>query len=61
MLLLRETQINSPNFKYLNKGLIAVLAPLTFSKLQFWPPKKKTTKPPPQFCIYGSFGPQGQF
>jgi len=29
--------------------------------LRFWPPKTKTTKPPPKFCICGSFGPQGQF
>ena len=35
-------------------------SPLTFPKLQFWPPKKKTTKPPPNFCNCSSFGPQGQ-
>jgi len=42
-------------------GLITVLTPLTFTKLRFWPPKKKTTKRPPKFCICGSFGPQCQF
>jgi len=34
-------------------------SPITFSELQFWPPKeKKTTKQPPKFCNCSSFGPQ---
>ena len=32
---------------------------LTFSKLRFLPPKKKTTKQPPKFCTCGSFDSQG--
>ena len=35
-------------------------SPLTFPKLRFWPPKKKTTKQPPKFCNCSSFGPQGK-
>jgi len=35
-------------------------SPLTFPKLRFWPPKKKTTKLPSKFCNCRSFGPQGQ-
>jgi len=35
-------------------------SPLTFSKLRFWPPKKKTTKQPPKFCNCSSFGPPRQ-
>jgi len=31
--------------------------PLTFTKLRFWPPKKKTTKLPPKFCNCSSFAP----
>jgi len=30
---------------------------LTFTKLRFWPPKKKTTKPLHKFCNCSSFGP----
>jgi len=35
--------------------------PLTFTKLRFWPPKKKNYKMPPKFCNSSSFGPQDQF
>ena len=35
-------------------------SPITFSKLRFWPSKKKTTKPPPKFCNCSSFGPPRQ-
>jgi len=34
---------------------------LTFSKLRFWPLRKKTTKQPPKFCNCSSFGPQGWY
>jgi len=33
---------------------------LTFLKLRFWPPKKKTTKQPLKFCNCSSFGPPRQ-
>jgi len=33
---------------------------LTFTKLRFWPLRKKLQNGPPKFCIYSSFGPQGQ-
>jgi len=41
----------------LNKWLNSSFSPLTFLKLRFWPPKKKTTKPSLKFCTYDSFGP----
>jgi len=43
-----------------NYRLNCSFKPLTFTKLRFWLPKKKTTKRPPKFCICNSFGPQGQ-
>ena len=51
---------NNTNFWKINR-LNSSFSPLTFLKLRFWPPKKKTTKPPPKFCICDSFGPQCQF
>ena len=45
-------------FHSINIWLNCSFSPLTFSKLRFWPPKKKTTKQPPKFCTCGSFGPQ---
>jgi len=44
----------------INKRFNCSFSPLTFSKLRFWPPKKKTTKQPPKFCNCSSFGPQGK-
>jgi len=45
----------------INKRLNCSFNPLTFTKLWFWSPKKKTTKRHLKFCICGSFGPQCQF
>jgi len=46
---------------YENKRLNSSFHPLTFTKLRFWPPKDKNTKPPLSFATVGVLAPQGQF
>jgi len=48
------------SFDYLKKtkkNYSCDFRPLTLTKLWFWPPKKKTTKPAPKFCNCSSIGP----
>jgi len=44
----------------ISQRLNCSFSPLTFTKVQFWPIRKKTTKRPPKFCICSSFDPQSQ-
>ena len=47
--------------KIIKYRLNSSFSPLTFSKLRFWSPKKKTTKPPLSFAPVAVLAPKANF